>query len=160
MKREVAMAKQLEITKQDAVDLYDSDFFEWTQRSAELIRQGRFSEADLEHIAEEIEDMGKRDRREVRSRLTVLIAHRLKWNYQPEQRSPSWRATIMEQRRQIVLVLDDSPSLRRAAVEELASIYAKAVKEAREDTGLAPNAFPKTCPYSLTDLLESRIVPE
>ena len=59
-----------------------------------------------------------------------------------------------------VLVLDDSPSLRRAAVEELASIYAKAVKEAREDTGLAPNAFPKTCPYSLTDLLESRIVPE
>jgi hypothetical protein len=125
-----------------------------------LIRQGRFSEADLEHIAEEIEDMGKRDRREVRSRLTVLIAHRLKWNYQPEQRSPSWRATIMEQRRQIVLVLDDSPSLRRAAVEELASIYAKAVKEAREDTGLAPNAFPKTCPYSLTDLLESRIVPE
>jgi hypothetical protein len=154
------MAKELEITKQDVVDLYDSDFFEWTQRSAELIRQGRFSEADLEHIAEEIEDMGKRDRREVRSRLIVLIAHLLKWQLQPERRGPSWRETINEQRLQVSLVLDDSPSLRRAVNEELRLVYARAVRKARSETGLAADRFPSQCPYSEEDLLEGSFLPD
>lgn len=92
------MSKELTITRQDVAALYDSDFFEWTQLSAELIRRGRLNEADLEHIAEEIEDMGKRDRREVRSRLIVLIAHLLTWQHQPERRSQSWRESIVEQR--------------------------------------------------------------
>ncbi|MBI3698676.1 MAG: DUF29 family protein, partial [Acidobacteria bacterium] len=66
-----------------AKDLYDLDFFEWTARNAELLREGRFTEADMEHIAEELEDMGKRDRRELESRLELLLEHLLKWQMQP-----------------------------------------------------------------------------
>lgn len=160
MKREAAMAKQLEMTKQDIAALYDSDFFEWTQRCAELIRQGRLNQADLEHVAEEIEDMGNRDRREVHSRLVILLMHLLKWNFQPERRSPSWRATIVEQRRKLKLILQDSPSLRRATEKKLEAIYAQAVEDASEETGLGPESFPSRIPYSLTELLESRLVPK
>src|SRR5271170_2694515 len=102
---------------------YDADFFQWTQSTAEMIRQGRLAEVDLEHVAEEIEDMGKRDRREVRSRLIVLVMHLLKWELQPDLRAASWRSTIVEQRTQIELILEDSPSLRRVPVEELSATY-------------------------------------
>src|SRR5437870_763484 len=99
--------------QQTTVD-YDLDFFQRTQSTAELIRQGRLNEVDLEHVADEIADMGKRDHREVRSRLIVLIMHLSKWQVQPELRqASSWRSTIIEQRRQLTLVLKDSPSLSR-----------------------------------------------
>ena len=80
-------------------DLYDRDFYEWTVRNAELLRSGRATEADLEHIAEEIEDMGKREQRELYSRLKVLIAHLLKWQVQPDRRGSSWESAILVQRR-------------------------------------------------------------
>lgn len=153
------MAKELEMTKQGTAELYDSDFFEWTQRSAELIRHGRLSEADLEHIAEEIEDMGKLDRREVESRLAVLIAHLLKWQLQPERRSPSWRATIVEQRQQLSLVLRDSPSLSRVAREQLPSIYEGAVSIAAAETRMEASRFPVPCPYALNSILDGNFFP-
>jgi hypothetical protein len=148
------------MTKQDLAVLYDSDFFEWTQHSAELIRQGRLNEADLEHIAEEIEDMGKRDRREVRSRLIVLIAHLLKWQLQPERRTPSWRGTIIEQRQQLDLVFQDSPSLVDLAEHELPLIYTRAARRALAETGLASDRLPPECPYSETEILDSRFLPD
>jgi len=140
---------------------YDTDFFEWTQETAELIRSGRLDEVDLEHVAEEIEDMGKRDRREVRSRLRVLIMHLLKWQVQPNHRSrPSWRATIDEQRNQLRLVLDDSPSLVRFVETQLASIYPEAARKAMNETGLAEGAFPELCPYSAEEILRRDFLPE
>src|SRR5947208_12657968 len=93
-------------------DLYDKDFAEWTRHNAELLRSGRVTEADLEHIAEEIEDMGKRERRELLSRLTVLIVHMLKWNVQPDRRSRSWEGTIRVQRKDLAKLLSQNPSLK------------------------------------------------
>ena len=99
---------------------YDRDFYQWTQETAESICRGEFDRIDCEHLAEEIADMGKRDKREVRSRLTVLIMHLLKWQAPPELRErSSLRATIVEQRRQLALVFRDSPSLYRVASEEI-----------------------------------------
>jgi Domain of unknown function DUF29 len=140
---------------------YNKDFFRWTQETAELIRQRRFDEVDLEHVAEEIHDMGLRDHREVRSRLAVLLMHLLKWNLQPERRgNPSWIATIAEQRRELELVIEDSPSLRRIPQEHLPSIYRRAVKDAIKETGLAPNLFPQACPYSADQIMDDDFLPE
>jgi len=140
---------------------YDADFFQWTQTTAEMIRQGRLAEVDLEHVAEEIEDMGKRDRREARSRFSVLIMHLLKWQLQPERRERStWRATIKEQRKQLRLVLADSPSLGRIPREELPALFRSAVEDAVEETGLSADHFPSSCPYSAEQILASNFFPE
>src|SRR3954467_9120952 len=95
-----------------SAQLYDTDFAEWSRHNAELLRAGRASEADLEHIAEEIEDMGKRERRSLHNRFVRLIEHLLKWQYQPERRGSSWTRTIILQRRTIRRLLDENPSFR------------------------------------------------
>ena len=136
---------------------YDVDFFAWTQETAELLRRGEFADIDWQHVAEEIADMGKRDRREVRSRLTVLLTHLLKWQAQPEQRRLSWRATIVEQRSELRLIFEDSPSLRRIAADEWRKIHRYALQRATEETGLRMEAFPKECPYSLDELLSGEM---
>ena len=142
-----------------AAELYDLDFYEWTVRNAELLRSGRVSEADLEHIAEEIEDMGKRERRELLSRLGVLIAHLLKWQIQPERRSRSWTLTINVQRRQLKKLIAEMPSLRRFLSNELPDAYAEAVMTAAAETNLPPEAFPSTCGYELEALLDEEFLP-
>src|SRR5579862_7514554 len=119
----------IEVTPESS--LYDSDFVEWTQAVAAGLRKGRVPAEDLEHIAEEIEDMGKGDRREVESRLAVLIMHLMKWAAQRERRpSRSWLATINEQRSQLFLILRDSPSLRRYLIREIPAIYNRAARGA------------------------------
>jgi hypothetical protein len=133
---------------------YDGDFYVWTQETAELICRGEWDAIDREHVAEEIADMGKRDKREVRSRMTVLIAHLLKWYAQPELRdSSSWRATIVEQRDQLELLFEDSPSLYAAAEDELGLIYRRAVGRAAKETGLGAETFPKECPYTVGQVM-------
>jgi len=139
---------------------YDTDFFQWTQSTAEMIRQGRLAEVDLEHLAEEIEAMGKRDRREVRSRLIVLVMHLLKWEFQPELRTSSWGSTIDEQRTQIQLVIQDSPSLRRVPSDELAASYKSAAKRASLQTVLDSDRFPPSCPYTAKQVLDGGFLPE
>ncbi len=154
----------MEIKEQEleqSVTLYDVDFFDWTQRTAQLIREGRLHEIDAEHVAEEIEDMGKRDRREIRSRLTVLVMHLLRWQLQPERRqSSSWRATIVEQRMQLTLVLNDSPSLRSVARKERARLYAAAVRSAILETRMEPSSFPLSCPFTVEEILNPDFYPE
>src|ERR1700679_916982 len=110
-----------------SAELYDRDFYRWTVQNAELLRAGRASEADLEHIAEEIEDIGKRERRELISRLSVLIGHLLKWQAQPEHRSTSWIATIAVQRKDLTKLLREMPSLRRYLAENLDDAHEHAV---------------------------------
>ena len=90
--------------------LYNIDFAEWINATTQLLRERRFTELDLNNLIEEIESLGKRDRRELQSRLIVLLSHLLKYVYQPEKRNNSWITTIVEQRRQILLILQDSPS--------------------------------------------------
>jgi hypothetical protein len=140
-------------------DLYDRDFHEWTIRNAELLRSGRAVDADLAHIAEEIEDMGKRERRELLSRLGVLIAHLLKWQAQPERRGRSWSATIRLQRREIANLVDQMPSLRPYLVESLPRAYEEGALAASAETGLPVEAFPSTCPFDLDGVLDIEFLP-
>jgi hypothetical protein len=154
--------QQLEkVDTQKAQGLYGTDFYRWTQDTAELIRQRRFDELDLEHVAAEIQDMGLRDHREVRSRFIVLLVHLLKWQLQPERRgTASWLATIGGQRTELSLVLEDSPSLRRVPREQLPVIYRRGVQQAIKETGLPAKAFPADCPYSHEQILDDDFFPE
>jgi hypothetical protein len=103
--------------------------------------------------------MGKRDLREVNSRLQVVLAHLLKWKYQPRRRSASWRSTLVAQRLEIDAVLQDSPSLRRRMQENLSRTYQGAVRRAAAETGLAQATFPRSCPFSLEQVLDVDFLP-
>jgi hypothetical protein len=138
---------------------YDFDFHEWITRNVKLLRHGRLSEIDAEHIAEELESMGKRDLRQLRSRLQVLVMHLLKWHYQPERQGTSWIQTIDHQRDEIEALLLDSPSLRARLSAALDHIYPKAVRTASQETGLPVATFPKNCPYLLDDILDTAFLP-
>jgi uncharacterized protein DUF29 len=136
----------------DLTDLYEADETAWLETMAELIHQRRWSDLDYPHLQEYLSDMARRDRREVASRLTVLIAHLLKWTYQPDQRSRSRRGTIVEQRQELASLLD-SGVLRNHAEAILTEVYQKAIERAVAETGLATEAFPGECPYTLDLLL-------
>ncbi|MBI3328376.1 MAG: DUF29 domain-containing protein [Nitrospinae bacterium] len=141
-------------------DLYEEDFFEWTQTTAASIRAGKWEAIDPESVAEEIESLGKRDRRELGSRLQVLVMHLLKWRYQPAERSGSWRGTIEDQRTEILDLLDDSPSLRRQVPAILAQRYPRARAKAGGETGVAVETFPPTCPWTADQVLAADFWPK
>jgi len=104
--------------------------------------------------------MGKRDRRELVSRLTVLLADLLKWQFQPQFRSKSWQFTLREQRTQIAKLLKDSPSLKKYLYEEgMVEAYPDALEMASDETGLSVSAFPERCPYSIEQLLDKIFYP-
>jgi hypothetical protein len=139
---------------QQSHSLYEQDFYQWTQQMATDLRNGHFDQLDIENIAEEIESLGRSDRRELKSRLTILFMHLLKWHHQPEQRSNSWRATITEQRIRILDLLSESPSLVNYLKSEVDRCYNNAKNLAADETGLISNTFPQDCPYLLTEVLE------
>jgi len=139
--------------------LYDRDFYAWSREQAELLRKGKLAEADIEHIAEEIDSMGRTEKRELISRLDVLLLHLLKWRYQPGKRGPSWEASIWVQRNSISDHLDDNPSLKPLLPQALASAYRNAWREAVAETGLAASTFPETCPWTVEQVLDSGFWP-
>lgn len=139
--------------------LYDEDFYAWTAEQARLLRAGHLSALDATNLAEEIESMGRRDRRELGSRLTVLLMHLLKWSRQPGLRSRSWSVTIREQRRQIEQIFEDSPSLRPFVGEALVAVYDDARASAVAETGLADDMFPASCPFTLDEILSQSFLP-
>jgi hypothetical protein len=153
------MQSQLDKTAVDRAGLYDEDFFEWTRRSAALLRAGRFERADIEHIAEEIEDMGKRDLNELNSRVRVLLGHLLKWQLPPQKRSPSWVRTIASQRTTLAQRLEDSPSLKVKIQPNLGRNYHNAVNLAVIETGLPKDHFPAECPFTVGQILEPEFLP-
>src|ERR1700726_3737915 len=114
----------------------DEDFYAWTRDQARLLRSGDFAELDIENIAEELESMGRSDKREIESRLTVLLAHLLKWQLQVGLRSRSWSGTIREQRQRIEDLLAESPSLRPLVASIRPGLYARARQRAADETGL------------------------
>lgn len=139
---------------------YESDYARWCAEQGALLREGRFDALDRENLAEEIESLGRSDRREIENRLKVLLAHLLKWRYQPAGRGGSWRATIRDQRVQIAKIIKESPSLRSHPAKALAEEYANAVPEAADETGLAEVAFPATCPFTVEQILDPAFFPE
>jgi len=141
-----------------AVD-YDEDFYAWTVEQARLLRSGELSAIDAANIAEEIESMGRSDRRELRSRLVILMMHLLKWRHQPGARSRSWAATIDEQRLQIEDVLAESPSLRPMVPAMSSAAYPTSRARAIAETGLAEEAFPEACPFTPDEVLSRTFLP-
>jgi hypothetical protein len=128
--------------------LFEEDETAWLETMADLIAAGRFSELDRTHLTEYLCDMAKRDRREVYSRLVILLAHLLKWDHQPERRSASWRGTIVEQRRELRKLLE-SGTLHHHASSVLAEAYDDARKQAAADCDLSRDTFPSDCPWEL-----------
>jgi len=142
-----------------SANLYQQDFYAWASEQAALLRAGNLSAADVEHIAEEIESMGKAEKRELVSRLTVLLLHLLKWQFQPALRGNSWRTTIRVQRVQLADHLDDNPSLRGQCPEAIRRAYRLALVEAASETGLPDGTFPPVCPWSFEPLMDEGFWP-
>jgi hypothetical protein len=140
-------------------ELYEKDFYEWTVRNASLLRSGRAGEADLAHIAEEIEDMGKRERRELLNRLSILMAHLLTWKVQTDRRSRSWELTVRVQRKDIAKLIAENPSLQPYLLESLPEAYEHAIVEAVTETGRPESDFPSTCPFTLEVILDLDFLP-
>lgn len=138
---------------------YDHDFYAWTQHQAAVLRKGAYHELDAENLAEEIESLGRRDRRELGSRLQVLMMHLLKWAHQPEGRSSSWRRTIRTQRLEIEDLLADSPSLRPRVQTLTAQRYTRGIQDAADETGLPQTAFPPQCPWTADEILDENFWP-
>jgi len=136
-----------------AKNLHDQDFFAWTQQQAEILRTGRLGDADIEHLIEELESMGASERRELINRLALLMAHLLKWQFQPSFRGRSWQLTIKERRRQVERLLKDNPSLNARFPEFVEDAYIDAVLLAAKETGLEESVFPGRCAYACSDLL-------
>jgi len=145
----------------NAQNLYNKDFYVWAIETAKAIKTGQFEHLDLEHLADEVESMAKRDYRELVSRLMVLIAHLLKWQYQPSQRCSSWLGTIREQRAQIDLLLADSPSLKPKLNDLLANdkTHKDAIKIVLTDTGLQAQDLPQGQNYTLEQILSEDYLP-
>jgi hypothetical protein len=132
--------------------LYEQDETAWLEAMSALAAEGRLSEMDLRNLSEYLADMAKRDRREVFSRLVVLLTHLLKWEYQPDQRSGSWRGTIREQRRELRQLLE-SGTLRQHAESVLAEAYADARHQASDETELDLQIFPVNNAWSLDEAI-------
>jgi hypothetical protein len=139
--------------------LYERDFHAWTMQQAELLRARRLDCADLDNIAEEIEDMGKSVRRELTSRLAVLFVHLLKWQFQPTFHGNSWRLTIKEQRLSLRQLLRDNPSLKSRLKRAISDAYARSRIGAQRETGLAAETFPETCPFTFDQAISDDFWP-
>ncbi|WP_102135572.1 DUF29 domain-containing protein [Candidatus Marithrix sp. Canyon 246] len=129
-------------------------FYSWTQQQISLLRSRRFNEIDLETLIEEVESMGNSELRELESRLTVLLMHLLKWQYQANLQTRSWILTIKKQRRRIVKRLQQSPSLKSKLNAVIADAYDLARGDAADKTGLAESSFPIQCPWTYTEIVD------
>lgn len=140
--------------------LYEIDFFAWTQEQARLLRERRWDDLDLENLIDEVIGVGASDKRQIQSRLKVILAHLLKWKYQPGARSSAWRGTLREQRDRLRDLLEDSPSLRPypATVFDLAYLSARLL--AARETGIDFTLFPEHPPFTLEQALDDDFLPK
>ena len=143
-----------------SAELYEKAFYEWAMQNAQLMRMGKLSEIDVENIAEELESMGKSEKRAFINRLAVLISHLLKWQFQPGMRSKSWKYSIKEQRTSLLDLLEDSPSLRHDIEPKLKKAYSKALMIAAKETGLDEGSFLRACPYTFDQAVDDSFWPE
>lgn len=142
------------------VTQYETDYYAWTQEQAALLRAGKLDQVDISHLIEEMENMGASERRELLSRLGILLGHLLKWQYQPEFRGQSWIRTIREQRRMVALHLKQNPSLKAKLAEFMLDGYALGRGLASDETGFPETTFPAECPWGLDEVLELEFWPE
>jgi hypothetical protein len=138
---------------------YEEDFVLWLFSQAQLLRERKFEALDVDNLIEEIEGMGRSDRRALRHRVSLVLVHLLKCKFQPEQRSRGWLGTLVEQRRRISHLIKDSPSLRRLVAEYAHEEYESAVSQAAKETGLPTSTFPPSSPFSEAELLDPDFLP-
>ena len=139
---------------------YDKDFYSWTQEQAELLKHGRFSELDIDNLIEEVETMGRSEKRELESRLTVLLLHLLKWKYQDVRQRRSWELSIIEQRLKFEETLEENPGLKSKLDDILKKAYRYAVIEASKETKISIKIFPELCPWELDKITDSEFYPD
>ena len=139
---------------------YETDLYLWVNQQAYLLRSLQFSQVDIENIAMELEDMGRSLQRELVSRLKVLLMHLLKWQYQPNYQSNSWRYTIVGQRDELTDLLDENPSLKSQLEEAIVKGYRYALNEAAKETGLIKETFPAFCPWSFAEIIDPDFWPK
>jgi hypothetical protein len=139
---------------------YDQDFYSWTQEQASLLRNGQLSSLDIPNLVEEIEAMGRSEKRELESRLTVLLLHLLKWKYQEVRRGRSWQLTIDEQRIKFEETLEDNPGLKPHLDDLLKRAYRLATIQASRETNISKNVFPVSCPWELSELIKEDYYPD
>ena len=141
-------------------ETYFTDFSHWIGQTAQLLRERRWQEIDVTNLIDEVEDLGKSERRGIASQLTRLLLHLLKWQYQPQRRSDSWLDSITDARTQIDLAIKDSPSLKGYPAEQLEECYNRARRQATTQTKLETSLFPETCQYPLALVLTEDWLPE
>jgi len=142
------------------MNLYETDFYAWSNQQAALLRAGEPATADIGHIAEEIESVGKTEKRELVSRLSVLLMHLLTWRFQPDRRSASWEATVRNQRRALTRHLRDNPSLKAKLDEAIEDAYGDARIDAYGEIGLNEDTFPQICPWSFEMIMNETFWPD
>ncbi len=142
------------------VNLYEQDYYHWLEQTALSLRKRAFDQLDLENLIEEIEDMGRSEKRATESNLRVALLHLLKWKYQPQQRSSSWSGSIAEHRIRIRKALQDSPSLKNYLPEVFSETYQDATKIASQEAGLVPGTFPTSCEWTLQQVLNEEWLPD
>ncbi len=140
--------------------LYAADFYAWTQQQVKLLKAQAWQGLDVQNLIEELEDLGRRERQELRNRLAVLLGHLLKWQFQAQQRSNSWLATLREQREQLSLLLNENSSLKPYLPEPLIIAYKLGLNIAVRETGLSYETFPSECPYPLEKVLDLAFLPD
>ena len=140
---------------------YDKDVILWSQEQAALLRSGQFSQLDIEHLADEIEDVGKSEKRDVASRMAVLLAHRLRWQHQPERRGRSWEDNIEQQRERISRRVNKTSGLKMTLrdVDWQEDVWADATDQVEKETGLALATFGKKCPWTMEQVLATDWMP-
>ena len=153
------MTQNLNRHQDSPANLYKQDYFSWLKQTALSLRKGAFDQLDMENLIEEIEDMGRNEKRAFESNLRVVLLHLLKWKYQPQQRSGSWRGSIAEHRIRIRKALQDSPSLKNSLSVAFAETYQDAITIASQETGLEPETFPTSCEWALQQVLDEAWLP-
>jgi Domain of unknown function DUF29 len=139
---------------------YENDYYGWANEQAQLLRSGKLAQADIENIAEEIESMGKGEKRELVNRLIILVVHLLKWQFQPTKRGSSWETTIKIQRIQTKSHMKDNPSLKAQIKDVMNDAYKVAILEATLETNLPKQTFPINCPYSFEQIMDESFWPD
>ena len=147
------------MNKMGALSLYERDFFAWTQEQAKLIKEKSLDKLDLVNLLEEVESMGKHEKRELGNRLAILLMHLLKWKYQPEYRGNSWYITIENQRLDIADLIEDNPSLKHSLPELFIKAYVKAIAKASLETGIKKAAFPINCEWTVEQVINEDFFP-
>lgn len=145
--------------KADCQTLYEIDYLQWIETTVEKLRIQDHANMDWDNLIAEIEDLGRSERRSLKSNLIVVLVHLLKWQYQPEYRSGNWEGSVIEHRRRIMEALNDSPSLKPYLDSIFAECYTQVVKQAKAETGLPLETFPKKCPYELTEVINDEFLP-